>query len=159
MATPMHREPEWIATAPIRVERSRRIDASAEAVWAIIADHEAWPDWFGALDSVRVTGEPAGVGGRRKVKSGAVTVSEVFTAWEPNVQFAFTAVSAPRVLRSLAESVDITDVDDTGCTVVYTQGIEPAKGFAWLLKYVSRRLSAELVKALDALAAKAERAG
>ena len=35
--------PEWIDSAPIRVERSIDIAARPEAVWAVIADHVNWP--------------------------------------------------------------------------------------------------------------------
>ena len=48
---PTHPEhpPEWIATAPISVERSVEIAATPAEVWRHVADHESWPDWFGAL--------------------------------------------------------------------------------------------------------------
>ncbi|MEO6571593.1 MAG: SRPBCC family protein, partial [Ilumatobacteraceae bacterium] len=57
------RPPEWIPTAPIVVRRERAIAADAASVWRRIADHETWPEWFTALDRVRVIGSAEGVGG------------------------------------------------------------------------------------------------
>jgi hypothetical protein len=146
------REPDWISTAPIVVTRSRRIDASADVVWARIADHETWSEWFTALKSVRVTGEPAAVDGRREVSMSGVTVGEVFTAWEPDSLFAFSVVQAPPILASMAESVALTAEGPSACTITYTQGIEPARGFGWLWRLIAKRMTSELTKALDRLA-------
>ena len=86
--------PEWIASARLRNVGERRILASCDAVWARIADHETWPEWFTALKSVRVTGDGTGVGGRREVSMPGATIGEVFTVWEPGEQFAFAAASS-----------------------------------------------------------------
>lgn len=156
MAELQHREPEWIPSAPVHVDESRRIQASASDVWAIIADHERWPDWFTSIDVVKVTGASDAVGGRREVTISRSTVGEVFTAWTPERQFAFCVVRGPRLLAAMAESVTIDDADDTGCTVRYQQGVELARGFGWLSKPLAKKLRSELGKALDALAARAE---
>ena len=133
----------------------RRVAASCDAVWARIADHETWPEWFTALKRVRVTGEPAGVGGQREVSMTGATVREVFTVWEPGVQFAFAVVQANRTLAGMAESVELRE-DGDGCVVTYRQGIEPARGFGWLWKRILPRMRSELTKALDRLATLAE---
>ena len=65
MATHREHPPEWIDNAPVTVERSVEIAANPEQVWAHVADHETWPEWFGAISKVEVTGEPSGVGGAR----------------------------------------------------------------------------------------------
>ncbi len=152
MSTLPRREPDWIPTAPIVITRSRRIDASVDAVWAWIADHETWPEWFTALKSVRVTGEPAGVDGRREVSMGGLTLGEVFTAWEPGSLFAFSVVKGPPIVASVAESVALTAEGAGACTITYTQGIEPARGFGWLWRIIARRMNSELRKGLDRLA-------
>jgi uncharacterized protein YndB with AHSA1/START domain len=155
MANLTHRPPEWIPTAPLVVRRRRDVASPTSAVWSIIADHEQWVEWFRSVSIVRVTGAAAGVGGERSVKIPGMWVDEVFTAWEPERRFAFTAVRAPRTLQSLAESVELQPTA-TGCTVTYTQGVEPTPGFGWMWKLVSKRMGSELAKALDALAAMAE---
>ncbi len=152
MSTLPRREPDWIPTAPIVVTRSRRIDASVDAVWARIADHETWPEWFTALKSVRVTGEPTGVDGRREVSMGGITLGEVFTAWEPGSLFAFSVVNGPPIIASVAESVALSAEGPSACTVTYSQAIEPARGSAWLWTIIAKRMNTELGKALDRLA-------
>lgn len=148
---PVH-QPDWIDTAPLRNVGERRIAASRDVVWARIADHETWPEWFTALSKVRVTGEPAGVGGRREVSMAGSTIGEVFTVWEPGEQFAFAVVRANRTLAGMAESVELRG-DGDGCVVTYRQGIEPGRGFGWLWKLILPRMRRELSKALDQLAA------
>ncbi len=146
-----HRDPDWIAVAPVRVEVSRTIVAPPSAVWAHIADHEGWTEWFTELRRVRVTGEPTGVGGRRDVTLGPITIKEVFTAWEPDAQFAFTVVEGPPTLASIAESVTLAPTD-TGCTVTYRQGFEARRFAGWTLAPLRWQMERAVRKALDRLA-------
>lgn len=147
--------PAWIDTAPITNRADRRIAAPASVVWARIADHESWPEWFTALSRVNVTGDPAGVGGGRTVSMPGLTVVEEFTVWEPERQFAFAVVGANRTIAGMAESVEIRD-DPDGCVVTYRQGVEPGSGFGWFWKLALPRLRKELTKALAQLAASVE---
>ena len=151
MAQLVERSPEWIGTAPIVVQNSRRIGASAEVVWARIADHETWPEWFTDLSKVEVTTAASGVGGGREVSMPGVRVREVFTAWDPPNHFAFTVIEGPRILEAMAESIMI-ESEDGGCTITYAQGIEPAKGFGRICKVMARRMNGQQRKALDRLA-------
>ena len=105
MAQLTERPADWVSTAPIVVENSRRIAAPIDTVWARIADHESWPEWFTDLSSVTVTFAAEGVGGGRDVKVPGMTVKERFTAWEPPHRFAFTLFEGPRIMASMAESV------------------------------------------------------
>jgi uncharacterized protein YndB with AHSA1/START domain len=149
--------PDWIPTARVVVQVTRQMAASRAAVWELIADHETWPEWFTALDRVEVTGDAAGVGGRRDVTLNRLVVSEEFTAWEPPERFAFAVTSGPRLLAGMAESLELADRGADGCTVTYTQGIEPTRGLGWLVGRMTKRLEDELGKGLDGLADRAER--
>lgn len=154
------RPPEWIDSAPVVVEQSIDIDASDAAVWARIADHERWPDWFEALVSVEVIGggpDPGtGVGGQRRVKVKGATLDEEFTAWKPGEQFAFAITSTKiPVLTAMAEDVRLTAVDG-GCRVDYRQGIELRKGFGWLGKPMGGYMSKQLATALVNLKSRCE---
>ena len=157
MATHPEHPPEWIATAPLTIERSVDIAAAPEAVWAVIADHEAWPDWFGPLSNVEVTGEATGVGGRRRVTIGRTPpLDEVFTAWDENERFAFAVVGSKLpFLGGLAESVDIEPVSldsgDEGSRVTYRQGFDLKYGIGWLAARGANRLGDQVSKALDSL--------
>lgn len=148
------RQPEWIVEAPIRTEARRTIAASPDAVWEVIADHERWPQWFPALRSVTVTGEAAGVGGRRRVTIPGIRFDEVFTAWEPGRLFAFTVVATrPPLLAAMAESLTLSEAADGSTTVVYRQGFEPRRGFGWFWGRNLGRMQASLEDGLAGLAA------
>lgn len=162
---PTHPEhpPEWIATAPISVERSVEIAATPAEVWRHVADHESWPDWFGALSKVEVTGEATGVGGRRRVSiKGPSGLDEVFTAWDENERFAFAVVgSKVPFLAALAESVELEPIElgsgDAGCRVTYRQGLELRRGFGWMGSRSTRLLGDQLTKGLTGLKTQVER--
>ncbi|MCB0965764.1 MAG: SRPBCC family protein [Ilumatobacter sp.] len=155
MAQLDERPPEWIETAPVVVRNARRIAAPVDAVWGRIADHETWPEWFTDLKTVTVTFAPEGVGGGRDVAAPGLKVRERFTEWEPPHRFAFTLFEGPPIMAAMAESV-VLEPDGDGCTITYAQGIEPAKGFGWLMKLVAKRLDGQQRKALDRLAALVE---
>jgi uncharacterized protein YndB with AHSA1/START domain len=125
--TPMTPRPlEWIDTAPVRASRSRRIAQRPAVVWAAVADHPGWAQWFPRIAAV-TPGEVAdAVGGTRTVDIGAAAVEEEFLAWEPERHFAFTVVSSTRPgLRSMVEDIRLTPDGDRACTVTYTMGLEP----------------------------------
>ena len=93
----LHPRPfDWLATAPVRIEATREMAVSASVAFAVVADHERWPEWFAQLKRVEVTGAPTGVGGQRRVALAGVVVDEVFIAWEPDRLFAFTVTHASR---------------------------------------------------------------
>ena len=136
---------DWIPQAPVKVSRTRRIHAPQDKVWAAIADHAGWADWFGPITKVEPLEPPTGVGGHRRVHIKSLQVEEEFLAWDEGTRFAFcvTHVSVPAI-RSMVEDVQLRAVGDT-TTVVYTQAIDPKMAF--LLAPVLRRGAA---KQLDA---------
>jgi uncharacterized protein YndB with AHSA1/START domain len=128
--TPLTPRPlDWIDSAPVRASRSRRIAQPPATVWAAIADHAGWTEWFPRLVSV-TPGEVANaVGGTRTVDLGAAAVEEEFLAWEPERHFAFTVTASTRPgLRSMVEDIRLTRDGDTACTVTYTMGVDPVGG-------------------------------
>lgn len=148
--------PEWIESAPIRVEESIEIGAPPEVVWAQIADHERWPEWFAELDEVEVTGARTGVGGNRRVTAKRLPIDEEFTVWDENEEFAFAVIgSKVPFLSTMAESVRIEPTAG-GSRVVYRQGLQARRGFGWLLQLAWRRAPDQLRRALANLKARAE---
>jgi carbon monoxide dehydrogenase subunit G len=139
--------PEWIDAAPICVERSVDIAAPPSAVWARIADHLSWPEWFAALDSVELTGAPTGVGGGRRVTANRVTMDEEFTVWEPDAHFAFAVTGSKLpILAAMAESVRLEPIDG-GCRVTYRQGLQARRGFGRILDAIWKRQGAPALEA------------
>ena len=150
--------PEWIDAASVRVEESIDVAAPPATVWALIADHEHWPDWFTDLDRVEITGRPTGIGGTRRVTVKRLALDEEFTVWDENEHFAFAIVRTPFVmffLSTMAESVRV-EATDGGCRVVYQQGLQAIRGFGWLLRLAWRNAPDQLRQALANLRALAE---
>jgi uncharacterized protein YndB with AHSA1/START domain len=148
MATHTLQPPEWIDAAPIRFECSVEIAAPPEAVWARIADHRTWPEWFTAVDSVDIVGASEGVGGGRRVTSGKVVFDEEFTAWDVGEHFAFAVIASKLpILESLAESV-VIEPTATGSRVVYRQGLQAKRGFGVLLGLLWKRAAKQLEPSL-----------
>jgi uncharacterized protein YndB with AHSA1/START domain len=148
--------PEWIDSAPILVERSIDIVAPPETVWAVIADHVNWPTWFTALDRVEITGEPTGVGGRRRVTTSRLSIDEQFTAWDANEHFAFAVVGTKvPFLDTMAESVRI-ERTVSGCRVNYRQGLQARRGTGFLLELAWKPAAKQLTAALENLKSLAE---
>jgi uncharacterized protein YndB with AHSA1/START domain len=153
------RSPEWIPTAPIRTATSVDIAAAPEAVWTVLADHAAWPEWFPILDRVEVTGAPTGVGGQRRVVIQRLPFDEEFTVWDEPRQFAW-AVTRSRlpILSLMAESVELA-ATGSGCRVTLTQGLQARRGFGTVLGPMWRRNEPAIGQALDALRQRVEAAG
>jgi ribosome-associated toxin RatA of RatAB toxin-antitoxin module len=151
---------EWAATAPIRAQGSARSKASAEAVWAVLADHARWPEWFPNVKAVEILGPAEGVGARRRVKIPGASVDEEFIAWEPGELFAFTAVTAkPGIFRSLVEHCRIEPTDDGGCTATWTMCIDPSPWAAPFLKLARGTLVKTVTQGMEQLARRAESSG
>jgi uncharacterized protein YndB with AHSA1/START domain len=142
---------DWIPQAPVRVTRSRRIPASSDRVWEAIADHERWPEWFGALTAVERIGTGEGVGSGRRVHLKGISVEEEFLVWEPGRRFAFTVVRATRPgIKAMVEDVRLEPDGDTATTVSYTQAIQPV-GARVVAPLVRRAVPRTLDGALEGL--------
>lgn len=150
-------DPDWNDTAPTQVVVERRIDATAEAIWAELADHESWPEWFDNLSDVEVTGAASGVGAQRRVTvKGAGPFDEIFNTWDENAAFGFTVVETRvPVFAALNELVTLTPADD-GVLVRYQQAIELKRWVSPLARFVTPRLRSSLEDALEALAGRVE---
>lgn len=120
---------EWTDTAPVRAVGTRRIAASADAIWAVIADHERWGEWFTPIDEVTPGDPSTGVGGTRTVRVGPIEVEEEFLAWEPGRRFAFTVTHSTRPgIRSMNEDIRLVPDGPDATTVTYTMALDPLGG-------------------------------
>jgi len=149
---------EWLHAAPVRIEASREMTVSASAAFAIVADHERWPEWFSQLKRVEVTGEPTGVGGQRRVTLAGVVVDEVFIAWETDRVFAFTVTRTSRPMaRAMVEAVQVEPLDTDRCRVTYIQAIEPLGWMKPMVPVMRRFMGSMLADALSGLEQAASR--
>jgi uncharacterized protein YndB with AHSA1/START domain len=148
---------EWIKTAPLRVEARAESAASPEAVFAVLADHERWPEWFPRVREVTVLGDQrAGVGARRRVALRGMTVDEEFIAWDPGARWAFTGYeSRPRFTRSLVEDCVLTARSDGGTDISYTMYMDPVGVMGFFITRAAAMMRKNNTQAMQNLAARA----
>ena len=149
---------DWIEQAPFAATGRATTTASPEAVFAVLADHERWPEWFPRVKKVEVIGPAEGVGARRRVFIPGAQVEEVFIAWEPGERWSFTGTGArPKLFRALVEDCRLAPHGDGGTAISYAMYIEPVPLFRPLMKLATKSLTKNLDRAMRALAARAER--
>lgn len=160
MADLVPRPLDWIHAAPLRIEARAESPASPGDVFAVLADHERWPEWFPSVRKVTVLGPAAGVGARRRVAIPGATVDEEFIAWEPGARWAFTGVAAqPRFVRSLVEDCRLEPLHSGGTAITYTMYLDPPPPLRPLMKVMAGRIRANNHRALANLARRAAESG
>lgn len=156
MSEVVTRSIDWIDEAPVRVEGRATSTASPDEVFAVLADHERWPEWFPSVRKVTVLGPAEGVGAKRRVAIPGGTVDEEFIVWEPGARWAFTAFAAkPRFMRSLVEDCRLERTPSGGTSISYTMYIDPVPLARPLLKLVAGRMRANNTQAMRNLAVRA----
>jgi hypothetical protein len=128
------------------------IAAEPAAVFEVLADHESWPERFGAgVRGEWVTSPPHGIGAVRTVQSGALYLVECFVAWEPATRFSFTVIEANLPFaRAMLEDWRIAPLRQ-GSRVTYAIYYEPP---VWLRPFagaITRRIEREAVATLNNL--------
>lgn len=146
---------EWIDKAPIKIRASREIVASPDEVWAVLAAHERWPEWFDALNRAESTGGE-GLGSTRSVWIKKWRIDEEFIVWEEPKAFGFVVLAADgplgRFPQTLLERVDIQVLSPDRVRVTYMQGFEARSGFAArIIGFASKSLKKSLRAALGEL--------
>ena len=147
---------DWIDRAPVRIEAKAESAASPDKVFAVLADHEHWPEWFPSVKRVTVIGPAEGVGARRRVVVPGLTVDEEFIVWDAGKRWSFTGYeSKPRFTRSLVEDCVLTPRPDGGTAISYTMYLDPVGPMGFLMKLVVGRLRKNNTKAMQNLAQRA----
>jgi len=147
---------DWIDSAPIRIEGRAESSASTADVFAVLADHQRWPEWFPSVKKVTVRGAAEGVGARRRVHVPGATVDEEFIVWEPGVRWSFTGIDArPRFTRSLIEDCRLEPLESGGTAISYTMYLDPSPPMRPLVKASVRRIRANITQAVGNLAQRA----
>jgi hypothetical protein len=149
---------DWVERAPAQATGSATSSADPEVVFATLAHHEGFVDWFPGVKSVEMIGEQReGVGTRRRVRIPGITVEEVFIVWEPGRRWAFTGTAtSPRWTRSLVEDCRLTPRADGGTDITYTMAFDPVGPVGFLMKHSTGRISTSIRGGVEALARKAE---
>lgn len=151
------RDLSWISSAPITLTGRATATASPEAVFAELADHERWPQWFPNVKKVEIIGPATGVGARRRVFIPGGAVEEEFIAWEPGVRWAFTGTAAkPGFVTSIVEDCQLIPIGDGGGTAItYSMHIEPSTWARPLIALIKGVMQKGLQKGMEQLAQRA----
>ncbi len=156
MATVTPQTLDWITRAPVHARGTSTSTASPDAVFAVLADHDRWVEWFPRLKRVDVLGPAEGVGARRRVKIPMMTVEEEFIAWDPGVRWSFTATAvSPGWTRSLVEDCRLTGRSDGGTDIEYTMYLDPTGPIGWLVQRSVGQIRTAIQQAMDNLATRA----
>jgi hypothetical protein len=146
----------WIADAPIRIEGRATSAAAPDAVFAVLADHERWPEWFPNVRKVEVMGPATGVGARRRVHVPRVVVEEEFIVWDPGKRWAFTGTAArPRFVRSIVEDCRLEPTPDGGTSISYSMYLDPTGVYRPIVKASQGTIRKSIEQAVGQLAARA----
>ena len=148
---------DWIGQAPFSFSGSAMTKASPDAVFAVLADHERWPEWFPVITKTVILGEQReGVGTRRLTNIPGGSIEERILAWDVGRRFAFTATAVhPAVVHALLDDCHIEPVQ-SGARVTYNVYLDPAGMVLPLLELMKGLLASELNKGMQALAVRAE---
>ena len=157
MGTAEQKTLDWIDQAPFSVSGSATTKASPDAVFAVLADHERWPEWFPVITKTVVLGEQReGVGTRRLTNIPGGSIEEIVVAWDVGRRFAFTATAVhPPIVHALLEVCSIEPMQ-SGARVTYTIYLDPVGMVHPLLDLMKGLLVSELNKGMQALGVRAE---
>ena len=140
------------------VSLERHVDAPAERVFALVADHERMPEWFPAREVVRRrpgSPHPDGVGAVRVVRGSGLAVEETITAFEPGARPAWVLVAGAPLRRARGDVRLFAG--SSGARVRWSVEFEASvPGTSWLVR---RTLARTVARALDGLARRCEASG
>lgn len=146
---------EWTAESPVRISGHHASAADPDAVFAVLADHAGWPEWFGSVRKVEVIGSGVGIGAQRRVHAAGMVIEEEFIAWDPGNRWAFTATGLrPAFTRSLLEDCQLAATAG-GTDITYTMHLDPGPGLRPVVAAAAPLIRHQLTKALVNLAARA----
>ena len=140
------------------IERTTTIDASPEAIWAILADFGAISRWAPNVDHSWALAEP-GDGAARRIQAGRLTVIEHVIKWQPPSTLAYTIEGLPPVVRrvvnewALSAGGDSTSASSSTVTLTTTVDAGPRPAQRLIARIVAKRLGAASDQMLAGLAA------
>jgi carbon monoxide dehydrogenase subunit G len=155
MASVEPQDIEFAETAPVIAEGSVVVDGTPAEVWAVLADHARWPEWFGgAVKTVTPTSDPpGGVGATRVVVLRGGRVDERFITWDELTTWAFTATEIkPPFASKLVERAVVEPIDDAHTRVTYRMAVELVPLLKPLAPLVRKGLGRAITQGMQGLA-------
>jgi ribosome-associated toxin RatA of RatAB toxin-antitoxin module len=110
-----------------QISRSRRVAASPQQVWDVLADFGSISSWVANVDhSCVLEHGPTGtaVGTSRRIQVGRDTLVERITEFDQPVALAYTIEGLPRRLRRVTNRWSLTQVSPASTAVTLTTTVE-----------------------------------
>lgn len=140
------------------IERTTTIDATPDAIWAVLADFGAISRWAPNVDHSWALDEP-GDGATRRIQAGRLTVIEHVITWQPPSTLAYTIEGLPPVVRRVVNQWTLSPARDgaptptTTVTLTTTVDAGPRPPQRLIARIVAKRLGAASDQMLAGLAA------
>jgi uncharacterized protein YndB with AHSA1/START domain len=136
----------------LEIDVEARSAASAERVWALVADVATWPRWAPFDDAEVESGD--GVGEVRRFRAGRVTTRERVIELDPPRRYAYELLSGLPI-RDYGAAVSLSPGSDGGTVIRWRSSFRPnLPGTGWLLR---RKLAQFIAQTADGLAREAEK--
>ena len=144
-----------------QISRSRRVAASPQQVWDVLADFGSISSWVANVDhSCVLEHGPTGtaVGTSRRIQVGRDTLVERITEFDQPVALAYTIEGLPRRLRRVTNRWSLTPVSpaSTAVTLTTTVDIGANPGARLAERALCRFMSKQSDAMLAGLAARVE---
>ena len=89
----------------VTLEHSTSMGASAESIWATLADFARISSWASNVDhSCLITQQTEGIGMVRRIQTTCSTIIETVEIWEPNVALGYRIDGLPPAVKSLTNT-------------------------------------------------------
>lgn len=127
------------------------IPATADVIWATLADFNAISRWAPNVDhSSAASEQTGGIGAVRRVQAGRITLLERVVEWLPPVELAYQLIGLPPQAGAVVTRWTLADKDGATQTTV-TTSIAPLPGPPG--RIVSQVLRRQLSSAAEAMLA------
>jgi hypothetical protein len=141
------------------VTRSRRIPATAQAVWDVLADFATISSWADFVDhSSMLRGGPLDIGSTRRIQAGRLVILERVTEVDPPHGLAYEIEGLPERISSVQNrwSLDPARADATDISVTTTVAVGSRPPQRLVERVVGRMLAGRSEAMLAGLAAHLE---
>ncbi|MDH3295243.1 MAG: SRPBCC family protein [Acidimicrobiia bacterium] len=146
----------------IELSRQREIEADPATVWAVLSDFGSISAWAANVDhSCLMSAQTGGVGARRRIQAGPLTLVETVTEWEPEQMLAYEISGLPPLVQGVTNRWQIDATTANASRVTLSTNIRPGQRPPQRLaaRALGRRLMQASDQMLDGLQARATSGG
>lgn len=113
---------EGVTDARMRVVKVAELAAPREEVWALMADHEEWPQWYAGFSQVEYRGESEGedfIGAHRSCRASGMRIEDEIVIWEEPSRMVYRMVpeSSQGPAEAFVVSICLEELEASRCLV------------------------------------------